>query len=202
MSRFFTSSALSSMNFLRASTSSPISVVKMVSHSAMSSSRTCSRVRRSGSMVASQRCSADRRLARVLFGLLSFFFFGSAQSLAFIFVLVYIFFVFVFIRSAGCRLCRSWHALDDEGRLEILLDLLELGDELAALRGRGQRPVDDVLGALRVDEDQRPQIMFLIEARFHALQLQVFLQTLEFSFQFLDLFRRSIFVAFEIGAFG
>src|SRR3569833_3538891 len=49
MSRFLTSSALSSMNLRRDSTSSPISVVKIVSVSAMSSSFTCSKVRRSGS---------------------------------------------------------------------------------------------------------------------------------------------------------
>ena len=45
MSRFFTSSALSSMNLRRASTSSPISVEKMVSHSAISSSFTDNNVR-------------------------------------------------------------------------------------------------------------------------------------------------------------
>src|SRR5439155_24378600 len=37
ISKFFTSSAFSSMNFLRASTYSPIGLVKMVSHSAISS---------------------------------------------------------------------------------------------------------------------------------------------------------------------
>src|SRR3954447_19231227 len=58
ISRFFTSSAFSSMNFLRASTSSPMSVVKMVSHSAMSSSFTDNSVRRSGSIVVSQSCGA------------------------------------------------------------------------------------------------------------------------------------------------
>src|SRR5271157_6520898 len=44
MSRFFTSSALSSMNLRRASTFSPISVVKMVSVSVRSSSFTENRV--------------------------------------------------------------------------------------------------------------------------------------------------------------
>src|SRR5438309_11875608 len=58
ISRFFTSSALSSINFRRASTSSPISVVKTVSHSARSSSFTDNNVRRSGSIVVSQSCCA------------------------------------------------------------------------------------------------------------------------------------------------
>ena len=68
MSRFFTSRALSSMNLRRASTSSPISVVKMASVSAMSSSLTESSVRRSGSMVVSQSCVAGH-LAQALVAL-------------------------------------------------------------------------------------------------------------------------------------
>src|ERR1700712_5114687 len=48
MSRFFTSSAFSSMNLRRASTSSPMRVEKMSSVAAMSSSFTCSSVRRGG----------------------------------------------------------------------------------------------------------------------------------------------------------
>src|SRR5437899_983827 len=59
ISRFFTSSALSSMNLRRASTSSPISVVKIASQAAISSSFTESSVRRSGSMVVSQSCCED-----------------------------------------------------------------------------------------------------------------------------------------------
>src|SRR5271165_7315733 len=56
ISRFFTSNAFSSMNLRRASTSSPISVVKMASVSAMSSSLTERSVRRSGSIVVSHSC--------------------------------------------------------------------------------------------------------------------------------------------------
>src|SRR6185503_7000733 len=56
ISRFFTSSAFSSMNLRRDSTSSPISVVKIFSVSAISSSFTCSKVRRSGSIVVSHSC--------------------------------------------------------------------------------------------------------------------------------------------------
>ena len=57
ISRFFTSSAFSSMNLRRASTSSPISVVKIDSQASMSSAFTESSVRRSGSMVVCQSCS-------------------------------------------------------------------------------------------------------------------------------------------------
>src|ERR1035441_6740086 len=55
MSRFLTSSALSSMNLRRASTSSPISVVKMASVSVRSSSFTSSRVRRSRRVLRADR---------------------------------------------------------------------------------------------------------------------------------------------------
>src|SRR5437667_12232030 len=57
-SRFFTSSALSSMNLRRFSTSSPISVEKISSLSTASSRRTTSSVRFSGFMVVSASCSA------------------------------------------------------------------------------------------------------------------------------------------------
>jgi isocitrate dehydrogenase (NAD+) len=56
-SRFFTSSALSSINFRRLSTSSPISVEKISSLSTASSRRTCSSVRFSGIMVVSAKAA-------------------------------------------------------------------------------------------------------------------------------------------------
>ena len=65
MSKFFTSKAFSSMNFRRLSTSSPIRVVKISSHAAMSSSFTCSSVRRSGSIVVSHKLRS-RHLAQTL----------------------------------------------------------------------------------------------------------------------------------------
>src|SRR2546430_9700291 len=58
ISRFFTSSALSSMNLRRASTSSPLRVVKMVLHSARSSSPTATTCQCPGAMVVSQSCWA------------------------------------------------------------------------------------------------------------------------------------------------
>src|SRR5262249_35763817 len=58
ISRFTTSSALSSMNLRRASTFSPISVVKISSAATASSSFTCNRVRVSAFIVVSQSCSA------------------------------------------------------------------------------------------------------------------------------------------------
>src|SRR5437762_10299730 len=58
ISRFFTSSALSSMNLRRASTTSPIMVVTMVSYSARSSSHTERSVRCPGSMVVPENCRA------------------------------------------------------------------------------------------------------------------------------------------------
>src|SRR4029453_19052905 len=57
MSRFLTSSALSSMNLRRGSTWSPISVVNIRSASVWSSAFTCSRVRLAGSIVVSHNVS-------------------------------------------------------------------------------------------------------------------------------------------------
>src|SRR5437588_4194353 len=57
-SRFFTSSAFSSIKRRRLSTSSPISVEKITSLSVASSSLTWSSVRLSGFMVVSASCSA------------------------------------------------------------------------------------------------------------------------------------------------
>src|ERR1035437_24540 len=143
-----------------------------------------------------------------LLSLLGVFFLTRAQVFFFVIVLAVVF-VHIFILvvtlifiAAGLRLCRPWHALDHERRLKILLDLRELGDELPAFRSRGQFPVDDVLGSLRVYEVDRPQIVLFVEARVDAFQLQILLQALGFSFQFFDLLRRSLLVAFEVGALG
>src|SRR6266849_7153267 len=69
MSRFTTSRALSSINLRRASTFSPIRVVKISSAATASSSFTWSKVRVSAFMVVSQSCSAfisPRPLNRVM----------------------------------------------------------------------------------------------------------------------------------------
>src|SRR5262249_39157651 len=58
-SRFLTSRACFSMNARRGSTSSPIRVLNRSLAAAASSSRTCSSVRRDGSIVVSQSCSAS-----------------------------------------------------------------------------------------------------------------------------------------------
>ncbi len=79
------------------------------------------------------------RFARFLLRLLGFLFLGGTQIFAFVSVVLAFIFVlaFVCVFGTGLRLCRSRHTLDHKRRLQILLNLLELGDELAAFRGRG-----------------------------------------------------------------
>src|SRR5436305_6341849 len=94
------------------------------------------------------------------------------------------------------------NALDHKRRLHVRLDLLVLGDHLAALRAGNQLPVDDVLSAVLVDEAQFPKVVFFVELRLDGLEAFVFLQLLDFFFQLLDFLRRIFLFAFEIGSFG
>ena len=48
----------------------------------------------------------------------------------------------------------------------------------------------------------RPQIVFFIEAGFHALEVALFLQLLQFFFQLLDFLLRCFLFALEVGALG
>ena len=56
--------------------------------------------------------------------------------------------------------------LDEEGRLELVLDLGVLGQHLAALGGGGERPVDGAHGALRVGEADGPGLVLFVEGGF------------------------------------
>ncbi len=212
------------MNLRRASTSSPISVVKIVSHSAISSSFTESKrapfgihrrfpqLRRghlAQSFVALDRevlapfvdhviaKLADVRLLHDLDFLLRFAGLQRpssppCRSVGFRFAVCAI-----AIGLAGAALVKR---LDDKRRLHVGLDLLELRDQLPALRAGSQLPVDHVLGAVLVDEAHFPKVVFFVEFRLDAFEAFVLLQLLEFFFQPLDLLRRSFLLAFEIRA--
>ena len=52
--------------------------------------------------------------------------------------------------------------LDEEGRLEELLDERVFGHHLAELGAGGQGPVDVALGALRVSEADGPGVVLLV----------------------------------------
>src|SRR5439155_3833078 len=49
--------------------------------------------------------------------------------------------------------------LDNKRRLKIRFDLLEFREKLPVFRRRGQLPVDEVLGALRIDVAHFPEIV-------------------------------------------
>ena len=52
--------------------------------------------------------------------------------------------------------------LDQERRLQKFLDERVLGHHLAELGAGGQGPVDAALGALRIDEAERPGVVLLV----------------------------------------
>src|SRR5438876_327213 len=68
--------------------------------------------------------------------------------------------------------------LDDKRRLKIRFDLLEFREKLPVFRRRGQLPVDEVLGALRIDVAHFPEIVLFVKAALDFLKLPLFLNFL------------------------
>src|SRR5581483_1467424 len=93
-----------------------------------------------------------------------------------------------------------FHWLDDVRRLHVVLDLLVLRHHLPVLGRGGQLPVNDVLGALRIDERQRPEAMLFLEMRVFDLDLPLLLKRLQCLVQDGYLRRRLLAFAFEVHA--
>src|SRR5438876_8010717 len=95
-----------------------------------------------------------------------------------------------------------WNRLDDKRRLKIRFDLLKFREQLAVFWRGGQLPVDEVLGALRVDVARFPKIVFFVEAALDFLELPLFLNFLQFPFQLFDFLWRRFLIALEVGTLG